>query len=333
MAERFDAVVIGGGPAGSTSALLLARAGWSVALLERKPFPRRKVCGEYLSATNLPLFDALGLGAIFRDLAGPPVTRVGVFARSRRRLEAPLGGRALPRRLWGRAAGPRASRCVAARRGATRPGRHRRAAHGRRRLASRRSGAAAILQRAAARASRPGSAIAAHGSWEPGPLPTQLPRPGPRTGRRSPRFQGPLRERGPAGGPDAAARVSGRLRRHGARRPRHRQPVMLHSPRCARGGAALLFGTGGGRGAGAHRRSHATGSLGARRRQATRRLVGRGTDPARRAAADAERILRRRQRGGRKRIQVYRRGNLDGDAVGMAAHASPLAENAPGGRE
>ncbi len=65
MSESFDALIIGGGPAGATTALLLARAGWSVALLERKCFPRRKVCGEYLSATNLHLFDELGLGEVF----------------------------------------------------------------------------------------------------------------------------------------------------------------------------------------------------------------------------------------------------------------------------
>ena len=78
MNSHFDAVVIGGGPAGATTALLLARAGWSVLVLERKAFPRRKVCGEYLSATTLPLLDRLGLGEAFRDRAGPPVDRVGL---------------------------------------------------------------------------------------------------------------------------------------------------------------------------------------------------------------------------------------------------------------
>ena len=62
--NRFDAVIVGAGPAGSTAAILLARAGWSVALVEKQRFPRRKVCGECLAASNLPLLDALGIGGL-----------------------------------------------------------------------------------------------------------------------------------------------------------------------------------------------------------------------------------------------------------------------------
>jgi menaquinone-9 beta-reductase len=98
----YDALVIGGGPAGSATALLLARAGWSVALLERKAFPRRKVCGEYLSATNLPLLDYLGVGTAFRDLAGPPIRRVGLFA-GRAMLSADLPRPGGKHGEWGRA--------------------------------------------------------------------------------------------------------------------------------------------------------------------------------------------------------------------------------------
>ena len=43
--ERFDAVVVGAGPAGSTAAHLLARAGTRVLLVDKATFPRDKPCG------------------------------------------------------------------------------------------------------------------------------------------------------------------------------------------------------------------------------------------------------------------------------------------------
>ena len=77
--RRFDAVVVGAGPAGASSAILLARAGWSVALIERQRFPRRKVCGECIAASNLPLLDALGIGDAFDRLAGAELRRVALL--------------------------------------------------------------------------------------------------------------------------------------------------------------------------------------------------------------------------------------------------------------
>ena len=80
MSDGYQAVIIGGGPAGATAALMLARAGWSVAVVEKTGFPRRKVCGEFVSATTLPLLYELGVAESFLDLAGPEVRQVGVFA-------------------------------------------------------------------------------------------------------------------------------------------------------------------------------------------------------------------------------------------------------------
>lgn len=79
-ARAYDAAVIGGGPGGSTTALMLARAGWAVALIEKSRFPRPKVCGEFVSASSFPLFAELGLLQDVRRLAGPEVRRVGIFA-------------------------------------------------------------------------------------------------------------------------------------------------------------------------------------------------------------------------------------------------------------
>ena len=77
----YDALIIGAGPSGATAALLLAQAGWSVAIVEKTDFPRRKVCGEFVSATNLPLLQQIGLADTFLKAAGPDVQRVGIFAR------------------------------------------------------------------------------------------------------------------------------------------------------------------------------------------------------------------------------------------------------------
>lgn len=59
MNAAYDLIVIGGGPAGSAAAILAARAGAHVLLLEKGLFPRQKVCGEFVSAESLLLLHAL----------------------------------------------------------------------------------------------------------------------------------------------------------------------------------------------------------------------------------------------------------------------------------
>jgi clorobiocin biosynthesis protein Clo-hal len=59
--ERWDVIVVGGGPAGSAVSALLARRGYDVLVLEREKFPRYHI-GESLVPGILPLLDQLGLG-------------------------------------------------------------------------------------------------------------------------------------------------------------------------------------------------------------------------------------------------------------------------------
>jgi flavin-dependent dehydrogenase len=99
-----DAVIVGAGPAGSAAAILLARAGWSVAVIEREPFPRRKVCGECLAASNLPLLDELGIGDAFNSVAGPELRRVALMS-GEHTIEADLPASNVGAHAWGRALG------------------------------------------------------------------------------------------------------------------------------------------------------------------------------------------------------------------------------------
>jgi 2-polyprenyl-6-methoxyphenol hydroxylase-like FAD-dependent oxidoreductase len=78
--SAYDAIVIGAGPAGSTTALRLARAGWSVAIVEKAEFPRRKVCGEFISAPTLRLLAELGVAGDVTARAGPEVRELAVYA-------------------------------------------------------------------------------------------------------------------------------------------------------------------------------------------------------------------------------------------------------------
>jgi len=59
MRHDAEAIVVGAGPAGATAALVLARAGLEVLLLEKRRFPRDKLCGGFLAARSVNLLEAL----------------------------------------------------------------------------------------------------------------------------------------------------------------------------------------------------------------------------------------------------------------------------------
>ncbi len=73
-----DVIVVGAGPAGAATAILLAEHGLSVRVVDRARFPRPKICGEYLSPEAPRLLDRLGalkpVDAVARPLAGMRIT-------------------------------------------------------------------------------------------------------------------------------------------------------------------------------------------------------------------------------------------------------------------
>ncbi len=67
MSERgLDAVVVGASLAGSAAALVLARAGARVAVVDKAEFPRAKTCGELLSPDGVAVLARLGLDGAVR---------------------------------------------------------------------------------------------------------------------------------------------------------------------------------------------------------------------------------------------------------------------------
>ena len=170
----YDAIIVGGGPAGATAAILLAQAGQHVALVEKARFPRRKVCGEFISASTWPLLGQLGVAQSLREHAGPVVRRVGIYAGAAR-LTAPLPpprqGEVAGACAVGREALDTALLARAGAVGATlwQPwiltGYARDAAGYTCRVEDRDAGRSRALHAPVL--------IAAHGSWESGPLPTQ----------------------------------------------------------------------------------------------------------------------------------------------------------------
>jgi len=59
--EEADVIVVGAGPAGSTTAFYLAQAGLDVLLLEKSTFPREKVCGDGLTPRAVKALAGMGI--------------------------------------------------------------------------------------------------------------------------------------------------------------------------------------------------------------------------------------------------------------------------------
>ena len=110
---RADVIVVGAGPAGAATAILLAERGHAVTLLDKAAFPRPKICGEYLSPEAGRVLDRLGVLKAVDAAGAQPLHGMRITAPDGTVLDGtyPTGGRwrgyrdhalALPREVFDR---------------------------------------------------------------------------------------------------------------------------------------------------------------------------------------------------------------------------------------
>lgn len=92
---NYDAVIIGAGLAGCSTALHLARHGHQVALLEKQRYPVHKLCGEFLSVETQGLFSRLGVLDAVLKAGARPITQVRLTTGGGTTYESGLPGSAL----------------------------------------------------------------------------------------------------------------------------------------------------------------------------------------------------------------------------------------------
>ena len=83
MDHRFDVVIVGARCAGAPLAVLLARAGLRVCLLDRSRFPSDTPSTHGIQPTGVRVLDELGVGTRLREISPPIDDAVVALGRSR----------------------------------------------------------------------------------------------------------------------------------------------------------------------------------------------------------------------------------------------------------
>jgi menaquinone-9 beta-reductase len=87
--KEFDAVIVGGGPAGASLAIRLATAGLKIAIVDKASFPRDKLCGEFISSECVDHFEELGVRSEMENAGARAIERTVFYSASGKTLEFP----------------------------------------------------------------------------------------------------------------------------------------------------------------------------------------------------------------------------------------------------
>ena len=85
----FDVIIAGGGPAGASAAIHLAKGGARVLLAEQKKFPRAKLCGEFISPECTPHFERLGVAEQMFAASPARLTETVFYSRQGKSVSVP----------------------------------------------------------------------------------------------------------------------------------------------------------------------------------------------------------------------------------------------------
>lgn len=88
--RQFEVAIVGAGPAGSSCAIVLARAGISVVLLDKARFPRPKICGNCLNPGIWPLLGFLEVESEFLSLRPETLDSVSIALPNGNTVEFPV---------------------------------------------------------------------------------------------------------------------------------------------------------------------------------------------------------------------------------------------------
>lgn len=90
--EMFDAIVVGAGPGGSTTAMYLTQAGHRVLLLDKANFPRDKVCGDAIGTRAIAVMRELGIAPLIENEKHAKVYGVVFSSPERKVVQIPFPG-------------------------------------------------------------------------------------------------------------------------------------------------------------------------------------------------------------------------------------------------